>query len=261
VPAHVTAIYRYPVKGLSAEPLSRVDLAPGAPLPLDRAWAIENGPSRFDPAFPRHVPKTSFLMLMRNERLATLKTSFDEATSTLTIQRGGKTVASGDLTSRAGRLIIEQFMAAYMADGLRGAPKVVSAEVHHFADSSEPYVHIVNLATVRAIEREVGRPVDPLRFRPNVVIDDAEPWSEAKWVGREIGLGPVRLAVREPTERCAATNVDPTTGARDMDIPAMMMRKWRHMAVGVYAEVLVGGTLAVGDTVTSPSVPEINTPK
>lgn len=253
MPAHVTAIYRYPVKGLPGEALSRVALAPGAPLPLDRVWAIENGPGRFDAASPRHVPKTSFLMLMRNERLATLESKFDEPTSTLTILRGGKMVASGDLTERAGRQIIEQFMAAYMADGLRGAPKVISAEGHHFADSSEPYVHIVNLATVRAIEREVGRPIDPLRFRPNVIIDDAEAWSEAEWVGHEVALGPVRLAVRERTDRCAATNVDPTTGARDMDIPALLMRKWRHIAVGVYAEVVAGGDLALGDAVASPA--------
>ena len=100
-------------------------------------------------------------------------------------------------------------MAAYMAGDLRGAPKVVSADGHHFGDCSEPYVHIVNLATVRAIEREVGRPVDPLRFRPNVIIDDLEAWAEATWDGREIALGRVRLAVRERTDRCAATNVDP----------------------------------------------------
>jgi uncharacterized protein YcbX len=195
-------------------------------------------------------------MLMRNERLATLESRFDEAASTLTILRGGKTVASGDLSTRAGRQIIEQFMAAYMAEGLRGAPKIVSAEGHHFADSSEPYLHIVNLATVRAIEREVGRPVDPLRFRPNVIIDDVEPWAEATWVGREITLGPVRLAVRERTDRCAATNVDPATGVRDMDIPALLMRKWRHVAVGVYAEAVAGGDLAVGDPVTPPALEE-----
>ncbi len=140
-----------------------------------------------------------------------------------------------------------------MAGDLRGAPKVVRAEDHHFADSSEPYLHIVNLATVRAIEREVGRPVDPLRFRPNVIIDDVEPWAEATWVGREVTLGPVRLAVRERTDRCAATNVDPATGVRDMDIPALLMRRWRHVAVGIYAEVVAGGDLAVGDAVASPA--------
>jgi uncharacterized protein YcbX len=228
-------------------------LAAGSPLPLDRAWAIENGPGRFDAATPRHVPKTSFLMLMRNERLATLESRFDEATSTLTILRGGKVVASGNLTTITGRQVIEQFMAAYMADGLRGAPKVVHVDGHHFADSSEPYVHVVNLATVREIEREVGRAVDPLRFRPNVIVDEIAPWAEAGWIGREVSLGPVRLAVRERTDRCAATNVDPTTGARDMDIPALLMRRWRHIAVGVYAEVVGGGDLALGDAVTVPA--------
>jgi uncharacterized protein YcbX len=63
----------------------------------------------------------------------------------------------------------------------------------------------------------------------------------------------VRLAVRERTDRCAATNVDPATGVRDMDIPALLMRKWRHVAVGVYAEVVAGGDLAVGDAVASPA--------
>ena len=103
--------------------MSRVALAPGAPLPLDRAWAIENGPGRFDAASPRHVPKTSFLMLMRNERLATLESRFDEATRTLTIlarRQGGRL---GDLSTTTGRQVIEQFMAAYMAGDLRGAPR------------------------------------------------------------------------------------------------------------------------------------------
>ena len=68
----IVSIYRYPVKGLSPEPLASVRVAAGETLPFDRAWAIENGPSKFDPAAPRHLPKIAFLMLMRNERLAAL---------------------------------------------------------------------------------------------------------------------------------------------------------------------------------------------
>ena len=70
---HVGALYRYPVKGLTPEPLQSVVLSPGETLPYDRAWAIENGPGRFDQAQPRHLPKITFLMLMRDERLATLR--------------------------------------------------------------------------------------------------------------------------------------------------------------------------------------------
>ncbi|MEE8099166.1 MAG: MOSC N-terminal beta barrel domain-containing protein, partial [Hyphomicrobium sp.] len=44
----IRGVYRYPVKGLSPEPLERVELKAGETVPFDRAYAIENGPGRFD---------------------------------------------------------------------------------------------------------------------------------------------------------------------------------------------------------------------
>src|SRR5258708_21598560 len=83
--AKIQAIYWYPVKGLSPEPLQHTRLAVGETVPGDRLSAIENGPSNFDPALPRHQPKMHYLMLMRNERLATLKTRFEAPSRTLSI--------------------------------------------------------------------------------------------------------------------------------------------------------------------------------
>jgi uncharacterized protein len=147
------ALYRYPVKGLTPERLEQVSLTVGETLPFDRAYAIENGPGRFDPDAPRHLPKINFLMLMRDERLATLRSQFDDATETLTILRDGKQVARGQLTSRIGRQLIEQFIAGYMKAELRGPPKIVHAPGHSFSDVSAKCVHIVNLASVRDFER------------------------------------------------------------------------------------------------------------
>ena len=48
-PPEITAIYRYPVKGLTPEHLARTPLVPGQTLLADRRYAIENGPSGFDP--------------------------------------------------------------------------------------------------------------------------------------------------------------------------------------------------------------------
>jgi uncharacterized protein YcbX len=248
----VSALYRYPVKGLTPEPLERVELSPGATLPFDRAWAIENGPGRFDPDAPRHLPKINFLMLMRDERLATLRSRFDEATATLTIARAGKPVVSGRLDTPLGRQLIEQFVAAYMKAELRGAPKIVSAPGHSFSDVAARCVSIVNLASVRALERAVGRKVDPLRFRANVYLDGLAPWAEAGWLEREICIGAARLRGFARTQRCEATNVDPQTGARDMAIPATLMRTWGHQDFGVYATVVEGGTIGIGDEVGGP---------
>jgi uncharacterized protein YcbX len=245
--ATVTALYRYAVKGLSPEALSNVTLEPGGTMPFDRAYAIENGPGRFDPDNPRHLPKITFLMLMRDERLATLVTTFDDATETLTVTRGGKQVARGQLTTPLGRKLIEQFFAAYMKDELRGPPKIVCAPGHSFSDVAMKCLHVVNLATVRDLERVSGRPINPLRFRANVYVDGAEPWAERTWVGREVTLGGVRGEVVKNTVRCAATNVDPQTGVRDTALPEQLLRTWGHSDLGVYVRIVGGGALAVGD--------------
>jgi uncharacterized protein YcbX len=249
----VSSLYRYPVKGLSPEPMQSVSLQPGQTVPFDRAYAIENGGGRFDLVAPRYLPKVNFLMLMRDERLAALQTKFDDATGTLTVMRDGKQVARGQLSTPLGRQLIEQFFAAYMKSELRGAPKIVHAEGHSFSDVSAKCLHIVNLASLRELAKTVGRPVDQLRFRANVYIDGLEPWSEFSWEQKQIGLGPVRLNVFARTQRCEATNVDPSTGARDMAVPAQLTRAWGHQDFGIYAKVATGGDLAVGDAVTPPA--------
>ncbi|WP_439543327.1 MOSC domain-containing protein [Hyphomicrobium sp.] len=243
----VTGLYRYPVKGLSADPLQHVTLEAGQTLPFDRAWAIENGPTRLEPDAPAYRPPSSFLTLKRDERLAALQTRFEEEARRLVISRGGRPVASGDLTTPVGRQVLEQFIAAFMADSLRGRPKIVSAPGHSFSDTREKRVHVISLRSLRELERVVGRPVDPLRFRPNVILDGPEPWAEFDWIGRDITAGPVSLRISSRTERCAATNVDPATGVRDMAIPASLQREWGHTDFGIYAEVLNDGSLSVGD--------------
>src|SRR3954468_6000630 len=119
-PPEITDIYRYPVKGLSPEPLARVALAPGGTLPADRRYAIENGPSGFDPAAPKWMSKAYFLMLQRDEWLAGLHTQFDDASHTLTIHEGDREVARGDLETAEGRGAIERFLADRFGGQLKG---------------------------------------------------------------------------------------------------------------------------------------------
>lgn len=246
---HVTAIYRYPVKGMTPELLETVHLTTSECLPADRAWAIENGPGRFDPLAPRHLPKTSFLMLMRDERLATLDARYDDATTVLTIGRNGSVVARGELSSPIGRKMIEQFLSSYFARELRGAPKIVSAPGHMFSDVAKKCVHIVNRESVRALERAAGRLFDPLRFRANLYIDGLPAWAEFDWVGRTLEIGSVRLSGFARTVRCAATDVDPATAERNADVPALLRRHWGHSDFGIYAEVTAGGAIGVGDEI------------
>lgn len=248
-PARIEALYRYPVKGLMPEPLESVPLTPLATLPFDRAYAIENGPGPFDPANPRHLSKIHFVMLMKNEELATLRTEFDDTTSTLVIAKAGVEIARGDLRTEEGRRQIEDAIARVVTSGLRGRPRIVSSPGHSFSDVAAKCVHIVNSESVQALGTMIGAKVDTRRFRPNLVVGGLKPWSELDLVGRKIRIsGGTVLQVFKRTERCAATNVDPETGVRDMKIPSFLSKTLGHSDFGVYARVIDGGSVHLGDT-------------
>jgi uncharacterized protein len=246
----VHAIYRYPVKGLSPEPLTRVALAVGATLPADRRYAIENGPSAFNPAAPRYQPKLCYLMLMRNERLARLRTRYDEASETLVVESEGREAVRGDLGTPEGRAAIEQFFASFCADELRGPPKVLQAPGHSFSDVARKVVSIINLASLAALEDAIGAAVDPLRMRGNIYVTGWPAWHEFDLLGAKIAIGgSARLKIVKRIVRCAATNVDPQTGIRDLAIPETLLRSFGHADCGVYGEVVAAGEVATEDAV------------
>jgi uncharacterized protein YcbX len=248
--SRIRAIYRYPVKGLSPESLPSTVLLVGKTVMADRLYAIENGPSGFDPAAPAYFPKLRFLMLMRNGRLAGLDTRFNEANNVLTIHNDSHELARGDLRTAEGRETIEAFFAAFCADELRGPPKILHAANHSFSDVAKKVVSIINLASVAAIEAAVGAPVDPLRFRANLYVDGWPAWHEFELLNRDIAVGDhARLKIVKRIVRCAATNVEPRTGIRDLAIPETLLRTFGHADCGVYGEVIGAGSVSIGDPV------------
>jgi uncharacterized protein YcbX len=249
-PAQIVSIYRYPVKGLSPEPLPRVELAVGQTLPADRRFAIENGPSGFDPADPKWMSKAYFLMLQRDQWLAGLQTRFDDASRVLTIHHNGVVAAQGNLETAEGRAAIERFLATRFAGEIKGPPKILSGGGHSFSDVARKVVSIINLGSVADIEGMVGQPVHPLRFRANLYVSGWAPWQEFELLHQTLAVGEVRLKVVKRITRCAAINVDPETAARDLEIPRTLMRRLGHADCGIYAEVVAGGSIATGDAIT-----------
>jgi uncharacterized protein YcbX len=247
--AKIDSIYRYPVKGLTPEPLPRAALAPRQTLLADRRYAIENGSSGFDPADPKWMSKAYFLMLMRDEWLAALHTHFDDASNILTIRQNGSIAAQGDLETAAGRAVIERFFASSYAGAIKGPPKVLSGNGHSFSDVARKVVSIINLASLAAIENMVGFPVHPLRFRANLYVSGWPAWHEFELLDRTLAIGEARLTIVKRIVRCAAVNVDPDTAARDLNIPQALVRRLGHGDCGVYAEVIAGGTIAAGDAI------------
>ena len=253
----ISAIYRYPVKGLSPEKLQSVTLAPGRCLPHDRRFAIALPSTRFDPERPEWLSKTHFVMLMRDEKLAQLQTRFDGDTDELRVERGGTTVLRESLAAAEGQRRAGAFFDEFLAGEVEEPLRVVEAPGHTFADArrkpnatADQYVSLINLASIAALERSIGAPVAPLRFRANVYFEGVPAWGELDWLGREIAVGAARLRVVSAITRCAATQVNPATATRDLDIVGALQRGFGHNLMGIYAEVIEGGEIAAGDAIT-----------
>jgi len=247
--ATIARICRYPVKGMSAEPLQRVVLAAGEGLPLDRKFALARPGAPFDPERPTWLGKRHFLMLMSDERLAALRVAYHDDAARLTIDHGGRREIDADLRTDAGREAVERFFQGFMGADLRGRPRLVSAPGHMFTDNATKYVSLINLASVADLERRLRRPVDPLRFRANLYVTSLPAWREFDWQGRELGAGDIRFGVAERIDRCAATNVDPVSGLRDLNVPLTIRQAYGHIDCGVLLRVIRGGDLEVGQAI------------
>lgn len=248
----ISSIYRYPVKGLSGERMAMADLAPGATLKADRAFALENGPSGFDPTAPSWQPKIKFLCLMRHAKIAALDTRYDDATGTLTVKRDGRVLIEADLSKPAGRTALEGFFQGFMGGEARGPIQLLQSPGHSFSDVAKKVVSIINLQSVAALGEAIGRPVHPLRFRGNLYVGGWPAWLETRMIGHEIEIGKARLRVVKMIQRCAATEVNPETAERDMDVPQSLYRLTGDDDCGVYAEVVSGGKIAEGDAIKVP---------
>jgi uncharacterized protein YcbX len=249
--AQVVSLYRHPVKGFTPERLDEAQLVAGRCFPCDRLYAVEDGPSGFDPEAPAHISKMKFAVLAKIPEVARARTAYDEATGVFTARAEGRSDFAGDLRGDEGRRGFEAWLADLLGDAVRGPLRVVEGPGdYRFMDSRSGYVSIVNLASVRDLADRLGRPVDPLRFRANLYVEGWPAWAENDWTGRAMRVGEARAEVLKPIVRCAATHVDPVTAERDIELVKALFDHYGHMFCGVYLKVEQGGAVREGDGVT-----------
>lgn len=251
---HIAAIFRHPVKGFTPESLAHVDLAPGQGFPADRVWAVENGPSGFDPDAPAWMSKQKFTVLAAIPKVAAARTRHDDATGVFTAEAAGRPTFAGRLSEPAGREAFAAWLTAFLEpDDLRGPLRVVEARGDfRFTDHPLGQVSIVNLASVRDLSQKMGAELAPLRFRANLYVEGWPAWAENDWEGRELMAGWARTRVYKPIVRCAATEVDPATGVKDLDVVKALFDNYGHMNCGIYVHATAAGRVGLGDAITAP---------
>ena len=242
-------LYRYPVKGLTAEALEVAEVEQGGCIPWDRAFALAQGDAAFDPAQPQWLQKQNFMCLMKNARIAALFSFFEPRSGMLAIRApDGSAVVENALTEE-GRERIGSFLAQYMGEDARGTPHFHHVPGHSFCDQRRKVVSLINLASLRDFEAKVGARRHRRRFRANVWFSGASAWSERDWIGRQIQVGGAVLRISRPITRCPATEVNPETAERDANPVAELRQLYDHVELGVHAEVVEGGRFAVGDAI------------
>jgi uncharacterized protein YcbX len=208
--ATIQTLTHFPIKGLSGNDLSEVDLSPNEGFPLDRTFGFIRPNSGFDPANPAPLSKDNFHVLAGDARLALLQTSYEQTSETLTI-------ADSDdrwefkLATETGRKKAAGFLQDYLGLLINQTPTLVSADPHRFTDVSVTSaqmmnaISLVNQESVDAFATKIGAPVEAARFRANIVFTGLPAFSELDLVNRTISIGEVKLRVLKRTQRCAAT--------------------------------------------------------
>jgi uncharacterized protein YcbX len=245
----VEYLYRFPVKGLSAEALETAEVQEGGAIPWDRAFALAQGDSGFDPEHPTWRPKQNFMCLMSNARIAKLRAFFEPRTGMLSLMSPDGDGMAANALSEAGRERLGGYLAGIMGEEARGTPRFHHVEGHVFGDSRIPVVSLIGLPSLRDYESRVGARRHRRRFRANVWFSGAAPFAEFDWIGRQIQIGRATLRVLKRIPRCRATEVNPTTAERDADPVAELRALYGHGDLGVYAQVVEGGRFAVGDAI------------
>ena len=247
----VESLYIYPVKGLSPQPLAQAQLERDQYFPGDRIFAIENGRSGFDPLAPHFLPKTRFLMLMKHEKMARLTTHYDATSKTLSLSQKGQPDFSVSVNTQDGQQALRDYLIAFFKPELNVDPEILAApDGFRFTDSKRSgFISLLNLNSIADLSRLAAATVDPLRFRANVHFDGLPAWQEMQWIGRKLQIGGAKLEILKAIDRCPATQVNPLTARRDINIVELLERNFDHNQCGIYAKVIQSGPISQGDRI------------
>jgi len=151
--ATISGLWRHPVKGFTPEPVDAAVLEEDGFFPFDRLYALEVGPSGYDPEAPRFISKMRFAVLARFAAVARMRTRYDAAAQSLHVIGEDGQGFDFDLTAETGRAALARRVETVLAqydedyDPARFPLKVLAAPEagFRFMDSSKGFVSLLNL--------------------------------------------------------------------------------------------------------------------
>ncbi|ASM73360.1 MULTISPECIES: MOSC domain-containing protein [Roseobacteraceae] len=245
----VTALWRHPIKSHGREVIHSVSLTEGQTMPWDRTWAVTHDKTKFDAQTPEWVSCRNFMLGTLTPKLAGLWAELDEASRTITLTHvdlGKLTFCPDDAAD------VQRFLAwvTPLCPADRLLPDgIASVQGRGLTDSAFPSISVMNVASHAAVQDALNAPLEPERWRGNIWLDGLDAWAEFDWIDRNLAIGGAMLRVRERIKRCMHTASNPHNGVRDADTLGALRGQFGHQDFGIYAEVIAGGTISLGDKV------------
>lgn len=236
-------ICRHPIKGHGREDLASVRLLAGECLPWDRHWAVAHDAAWLADGWNQCV---NFSRGAKAPQLMAISSKLDEATGLVTLSHPER----GEISFRPDdQQDLQRFLdwVRPLNPPDRAQPARIVSAGRGMTDSDFPSVSIGSLASLADLSARMGQKLSPHRFRANLWLDGVAPWAEFDWIGQILHVGGAVLQIKERITRCKATTVDPMTGHPDADTLDALDRAFGHQDFGVYAVVIEGGPIAVGD--------------
>jgi len=258
----VSALYRYPVKGLTPERREQLVVQDDGRIEGDRvlAFRFADAVTPVDEGGFEAWPKSRGLALMDFPSLARVSATFDPDTGRLSLHAEGRLLADAALDEK-GRGQLAEAITAFVArtpeaptlqrDGVLPLRLIGDGRTSRFQDRARGFVSLHGAASVAAVDAVVPAPVDDRRFRSNIVVSGTVPWAELGWRGR-VRIGDVAFEVQRPIGRCAAIMANPDTGERDARLLGVLTRQFDQDEATLGILLLPagdGGVIREGDEV------------
>lgn len=240
----IASLWRYPIKAVGREEVAQTVLKAGACMAWDRTWAVAHERAQIEVEAQGWARCANFIRAASSPALMSVTAALNEETEEVTLRAPERPEVT--LHPERDSAALLEWLGPLIADGRPAPSFVYRAEERGLTDSSSAGVTIGNLASHRAVEQRVGRPLSLHRWRANIWLDGLAPWEEFDWRDREIVLGGARLAIIGRTERCRATEANPDTGRRDTDTLGAL-KSWGHQDFTVKAVVTESGPVAPTD--------------
>ena len=120
----------------------------------------------------------NFVRVANVPGLAAIDVRFDPKAERIECQAKDAPPFAAELGTNAGRAAMAEWVGGVTGDALLGPFQIARAPDVTLTDSSLQTPSLMSVASLRALEEQMGAELDPRRFRGNLWIDGAEPWAE-----------------------------------------------------------------------------------